>query len=1576
MMKRWTSTAAALLAAALLWSPLAAAQTANLSEIRIDQPGSDNDEYFELAGTPGTSLAGLTYLVIGDGTGGSGVIEAVVDLTGQTIPASGYFVAAESTFTIGTADMTTSLNFENSDNVTHLLVSGFTGANGDDLDTDDDGVLDVIPWTSVVDCVALIETVGSGDQVYCTTQVGPDGSYVPGHVFFCPSGWEIGQFDPSAGDDTPGAANACAGPPGGATLLLSEIAVTPTDGEFIEIHNPTSSVIDLSDVYLTDATYAGGGVYYYNIVTGSNAGGGGYGDFHARFPDGASIAPGEYQTIALAGSDAFFATYGSNPTYELYEDGASADAIPDMREALPGSINGQGGLTNSGEVVILYQWDGQSDLVQDLDYAVWGDKAEAVDKSGISVDGPDADTTPSTYANDTPISGQDVITATGHATGMSWHRIDMDEGAESKSGGNGATGHDETSEDLSNTWAEKTPTPGSGVPVQPPKVLLLSEIVVTPTAGEMIEIENPTSETIELENYYITDATFAGGGVYYYNIVTGSNAGGGGFGDFHARFPEGATIAPGEHQTIALNGSDNFQATYGVAPTYELYEDAGSADAIPDMREALPGSINGQGGLTNSGEVVILYYWDGQSDLVTDIDYAVWGDKAEAVDKTGVSIDGPDADSTPSTYLDDTAISAQDVVATGAHASGSSFQRVDPTEGTETSSGGNGVNGHDETSENLSITWTTAAVTPGDGQPTGWVINEINADPDATAGDANGDGTADTQDDEFVEIVNATGADQDISGWTLADGYAVRHVFPAGTVVPAGCSVVVFGGGPLLGDFGGSLGQEASTGGLGLNNGGDTVTLATGSGIVLAQVTYGSIAGNNQSITLDPDVTGTTYVQHSTATGSGGTLFSPGTRVDGSRFSGCATPPGNLTIAQIQGSGMASPWANQTVTTTGNVVTAVGPAGFFMQTPDGSDDGNPETSEGIYVYTGSAPGVAVGDAVDVSGVVVEFYEMTEFSGNPSVTVTSSGNPLPTPVVFDATNPSPNQPQAENAKERYEGMLVSFTGTATGPTDRYGDLPVVAGPQRAYRGPGIAYPGLPGLPVWDGNPEVFEVKPEALGLPSANVPAGAAVAATGPFAFGFGDYQVWPTAFSFTGTPQAIPVRDRAPGELSVGSQNMLQLFDDQDDPSISEPVPTTQEYQDRLAKSSLLIRNVLKAPDVLVLQEVENLSTLQDLAARIQADDPSVVYAAHLQEGNDPGGIDTGLLVRDTVQVTSVTQVGASETFSYAGSTFTLWDRPPLVLEGNYVANGTPFPITVVGVHLRSRLGIEGDGGGFARQKRFEQAQWLANYLQSLQSADPAIHLVVAGDFNSFEFTDGYVDVMGMVTGNPDPAGALIPAPDLVDPDLANHTLDLPAADRYSFVSAGTAEAIDHILTSSELASWVRGFAFARANADAPAALAADPSTPLRTSDHDGAVLFLMTDADGDGIADDVDTCDDLLAPEITGSSPTPLVFHGTATDCSGIASVALDPASSGLVLVIDSGVPGDPTWTFTVQIADGADTGTGSVIVTDQSGQTSTLAVNLTRQGVPIPATGPEGTLLLVLLLAAAGALLLRRST
>ena len=181
-----------------------------ISEIRIDQPSTDNDEYFELSGAPNSSLMNLTYLVIGDGTGSSGVVENVTSLSGHMIPADGYFLAAKTEFTLGAKDLTTTLTFENGDNVTHMLVSGFTGSNGQDLDTNDDGTLDTTPWSAILDSVSVIHSFDSGDRWYSASTVGPQqGNVAPYHVIRCGSQWNIGSQDPAGGDDTPGAANSC-----------------------------------------------------------------------------------------------------------------------------------------------------------------------------------------------------------------------------------------------------------------------------------------------------------------------------------------------------------------------------------------------------------------------------------------------------------------------------------------------------------------------------------------------------------------------------------------------------------------------------------------------------------------------------------------------------------------------------------------------------------------------------------------------------------------------------------------------------------------------------------------------------------------------------------------------------------------------------------------------------------------------------------------------------------------------------------------------------------------------------------------------------------------------------------------------------------------------------------------------------------------------------------------------------------------------------------------------------------------------------------------------------------------------
>ena len=267
------------------------------------------------------------------------------------------------------------------------------------------------------------------------------------------------------------------------------------------------------------------------------------------------------------------------------------------------------------------------------------------------------------------------------------------------------------------------------------------------------------------------------------------------------------------------------------------------------------------------------------------------------------------------------------------------------------------------------------------------------------------------------------------------------------------------------------------------------------------------------------------------APGAGSTPGPPGSAIHLKTAVSSAT---TLQIWEIQGSGMASPHQGELVTTAASVVTAVGRQGFFIQTPEASSDGNPATSDGLYVYTGSAPPVDAGDLVEVTGTVQEYYDLTEISGQPTTSILGSGEPLPSPVAFSPTLPSPDQPQPANELERFEGMLVEVvSGTVTGPTDQYGNFTAVARSTRSYREPGIIYPGLPGLPMWDGNPEIFEVDPDALGLDDLSVDSGVAIdRLVGPLSFSFGYYQVWPITLQLGAPATSRPSAPRRRADRS------------------------------------------------------------------------------------------------------------------------------------------------------------------------------------------------------------------------------------------------------------------------------------------------------------------------------------------------------------------------------------------------------------------------------------------------------------
>ena len=249
--------------------------------------------------------------------------------------------------------------------------------------------------------------------------------------------------------------------------------------------------------------------------------------------------------------------------------------------------------------------------------------------------------------------------------------------------------------------------------------------------------------------------------------------------------------------------------------------------------------------------------------------------------------------------------------------------------------------------------------------------------------------------------------------------------------------------------------------------------------------------------------------------------------------------------------------------------------------------------------------------------------------------------------------------------------------------------------------------------------------------------------------------------------------------------------------------------------------------------ELENLTTLQALATKINNDavaaaQPNPNYQAYLVEGNDVGGIDVGFLVK-TPRVTVIDVVQEGKTTMWLdpsdNAMHLLNDRPPLVLR----ATVDGFAVTVIVNHLRSFLGIESNDpagltteGNRVRQKRKAQAEWLADLVQDRQVADPTERIVLVGDFNAFQFNDGYVDVMGTIKGTPVPANeVVVSTTDLVSPDLVNLVEAVASGLRYSYAFEGNAQVLDHILVTSNANAQLF---YARNDADFPETFRNDPN--------------------------------------------------------------------------------------------------------------------------------------------------------
>ncbi|MFN3738846.1 ExeM/NucH family extracellular endonuclease [Hydrogenophaga sp.] len=569
---------------------------------------------------------------------------------------------------------------------------------------------------------------------------------------------------------------------------------------------------------------------------------------------------------------------------------------------------------------------------------------------------------------------------------------------------------------------------------------------------------------------------------------------------------------------------------------------------------------------------------------------------------------------------------------------------------------------------------------------------------------------------------------------------------------------------------------------------------------------------------------------------------------------------GLVTIPQIQGSGALSPFEGQQVVTRG-VVTRVNNNGFFMQDPVG--DGDDATSDGIFVFTSTAPGAAalVGNEVRVSGTVTEFRvgtgaqaqvrPVTELT-NVSVTALSSGHAV-TPKVI--TFPEVN----EGDLERHEGMLVTIDTPLTASQNfflgRYGQVTLAAGGR--LEKPTNRHPaGSPeALAMQDDNARRRLILDDGSTLQNPNpIPylgadntlrAGDTVArVTGVLDYGLAtnltdgisDDKIHPTepvVFARSNPRPAAP--DAVGGNVRVGSFNVLNYFTTIDQTGAScFPSGTRSDCRgaDSAAEFQRQRNKIVPAilglgADVVGLMEIENNgnTAVQDLVNGLNAVAGAGTWATVPMPAQGSG--------TDAIRVAMIYKPGRLSLVGGSRSdTNAVHNRPPLA-QTFQAANGERFSLVVN--HFKSKGSCpssaldpdadQGDGQGCFNATRVEQAQALTAFVGELQQVDPDV--VVVGDLNAY--------------GKEDPVLAL----------TSNGFVDQLArfnALNYSYVFDGESGYLDHALTTTSLSAQVTGSTHWRINADEPSVIdyntefkLADYYAPTeyRSSDHDPVILGL-----------------------------------------------------------------------------------------------------------------------------------------
>jgi predicted extracellular nuclease len=533
-------------------------------------------------------------------------------------------------------------------------------------------------------------------------------------------------------------------------------------------------------------------------------------------------------------------------------------------------------------------------------------------------------------------------------------------------------------------------------------------------------------------------------------------------------------------------------------------------------------------------------------------------------------------------------------------------------------------------------------------------------------------------------------------------------------------------------------------------------------------------------------------------------------------------------IGALQGPGFATPTPNATRSIEGVVIghddeigqstSGVFPEdrGLFVQD---AGDGDDTSSDGIFVAEILDPQMLehfpLGTTVRVTGVVREKFNQTilDTNGNASAVQARGPGVLPEPVTLD---PALAKAQTDGAGgrsyyERFEGSRVRIEqGTAnSGGTNKFHELFMTLGAaeDRVFRtdvaqdliaADSDAGAGNPPFPLLDEDGSTTTVEADLFDRVSNVV---------GPMSYDFSNYRVVVQS-------DVAPAVDRAPGpafpysalspsapdEIRVASFNVENFFGVGGE--LDGGFVTEEQYAEKKGRIADAIGDLLERPDVVAVQEVDELAILQDLADDLGG------YTAYLREGNDNRGIDVGFLVKDTMTASNVRQWGRTATENVASTCSDipgrLFDRPPLSIDVE--RNGVK--VTVFSNHLASKSGTNQDC-------RIAQAQFVADAAAEIEAAGGQV--LVAGDLNDFE-DEG--------------------APTTLDQTLEPLWGRAPEPERYSFQFSGRLQTLDHMFVSDSLVERVRHFNYAHFDNDYYER--ADPADGHHVSDHDPPVVTLV----------------------------------------------------------------------------------------------------------------------------------------